>query len=77
MDQLHLPPDLYRDLRDRSNAGVSAWLCALAELGRWAKSNCRLARWKIFQAEAKCSVTHPNRIARKGTKPGRRASSTH
>ena len=37
MDQLHLPPDLYRDLRDRSNAGVSAWLCALAELGRWGK----------------------------------------
>jgi hypothetical protein len=34
MDQLHLPPDLYGDLRDRSNASVSAWLRTLAELGR-------------------------------------------
>jgi hypothetical protein len=37
MDQLHLPPDLYRDVRDHPNAGVSAWLCELARLGRWAK----------------------------------------
>jgi hypothetical protein len=34
MDQLHLPPDLYRDIKDRSNAGVSAWLRTLAEVGR-------------------------------------------
>jgi hypothetical protein len=34
MDQLHLPPDVYRDLRDGSNAEVSAWLGALA---RWGK----------------------------------------
>jgi len=42
MDQLHLPPDLYRDLRDRSNAGVSAWLCALAELGRMGKKQLQV-----------------------------------
>ncbi len=34
MDQLHLPPDLYRDLKDRSNASVLAWLRTLAALGR-------------------------------------------
>jgi hypothetical protein len=42
MDQLHLPPDLYRDLRDRSNAGISAWLFSLAELGRWGKKHLRV-----------------------------------
>jgi hypothetical protein len=42
MDQLHLPPDLYRDLRDGSNSDVSAWLCALAELGRWGKKQLQV-----------------------------------
>lgn len=37
MDQLHLPPDVYRELRDRSNAGVSVWLGVLADLGRWGR----------------------------------------
>ena len=41
MDQLHLPPDLYRDLRDQSNAGISAWLGTLAGLGRWSKRQLR------------------------------------
>jgi hypothetical protein len=41
MDQLHLPPDLYRDLRDQSNAGVSAWLGTLVGLRRWSKKQLR------------------------------------
>jgi hypothetical protein len=47
MDQLHLPPDLYRDLRDGSNADASAWLCALAELGRWGKKQLRVGSENI------------------------------
>jgi hypothetical protein len=41
MDQLHLPPDLYRDLRDQSNAGISAWLGTLVGLRRWSKKQLR------------------------------------
>jgi hypothetical protein len=40
MDELHLPPDIYQDLRDQSNFRILRWLCTIVELRRckWAKS---------------------------------------
>ena len=33
MDLLHLPPDLYKELRERANSEISSWLSELVERG--------------------------------------------
>jgi hypothetical protein len=44
MDQLHLPPDLYKELRDRANSEVSAWLSELVARGaKYLKSSSAVA----------------------------------
>jgi hypothetical protein len=44
MDQLHLPPDLYKELRDRANSEVSIWLSELVERGaKYLKSSSVIA----------------------------------
>jgi hypothetical protein len=65
MDQLHLPPDLYRDLRDRSNAGVSAWLGGLAKLGRWSKRQLGAGSDENSLAAREAFQERSNQIARK------------
>jgi hypothetical protein len=57
MDQLHLPPDLYRDFRNRSNADVSAWLCALAQLGRWGKKQLSVGSAEKMSSQREISET--------------------
>jgi hypothetical protein len=68
MDQLHLPPDLYREVRDRSNLRVSALLCALAELGRGrrGRSQASIDPEDISQANAGHSHETPRQIGQKG-----------
>jgi hypothetical protein len=54
MDQLHLPPDLYKEVRDRANFAVSAWLHLLAEL-----------RTKYLKSSLGAAVRSPHRTGRK------------
>jgi hypothetical protein len=65
MDQLHLPPDLYRDLKNRSNASISAWLRTLADsgLGLWDRMQLWVGLEKHLKPTKSVPKENPNLLS--------------
>jgi hypothetical protein len=71
MDQLHLPPDLYKDFRDWENLVVSAWLRAFAELGRSRRDRSQSLGSPDEISQANARRSHDNFKANRPEKAGR------
>jgi hypothetical protein len=71
MDQLHLSPDLYKDFRDQENVRVSAWLRALAELGRSRRDRSQSSGSPEEMSQANARRSHENFKSNRPEKAGK------